>query len=163
MNAIAQLEDRLAIEDVLRNYCRGVDRADADLIASAYHADAHDDHGNFKGSGHDFARQLLQQVGERWLASQHQLHQTNIEFAQDTAWVETYFTAYHRVREKDREQLEVFGGRYIDQFEQRSGRWAISQRTVVYDWSKVEQVARAYPHENFVQGLRSGADLSYTR
>jgi len=40
---------RLAAESEIRrrllDYCRGVDRCDAELVASTYHADAIDDHG----------------------------------------------------------------------------------------------------------------------
>lgn len=41
---LQELLDRQAIYDVMMRYCRGVDRFDADLITSAYHPDARDDH-----------------------------------------------------------------------------------------------------------------------
>ena len=155
---------RVKIEDVLRRYCRGVDRGDADLIRSAYHVDATDDHGTFKGSGHDFADHLVAVTRDRWLASQHQLHQTNLAIDGSTAWVETYFTAIPRLPGKtSKSRLETFGGRYVDRFEGREGVWAIAHRRVVYDWSRVEEFAAEYPHADFDVGTRDRTDPSYHR
>ena len=39
----------------LLEYCRGIDRCDAALVASVYHPDGTDDHGSFVGLGTDFA------------------------------------------------------------------------------------------------------------
>src|SRR5277367_5371675 len=38
------VEDRQAIYDVIVRYCRGVDRSDPDLVLSAFHDDAIDNH-----------------------------------------------------------------------------------------------------------------------
>ncbi len=157
-----QMEDRYQIEEVLRQYSRGVDQGDVGLIRGVYHQDALDDHGTFSGSGQDFAEQLVANTKRRWLAAQHLLHQSNIRFAENVAWVETYFTAHHRVLgDGDAAQLETFGGRYVDRFEKRNARWAIAKRVVVYDWSRIENIAREYPHAEFEQGQRSTQDLSY--
>ena len=164
MSTQAELQDRYQIEQVLRRYCRGVDRADADLIASAYHNNSSDDHGSFKGSGQAFAQYLVAATQQSWQASQHLLHQTNIEFDDDRAWVETYFTAHHRLLDdKGETVLETFGGRYVDRFEKHNSRWAISHRSVVYDWSQVQSIDKEYPHQDFATGLRSKQDLSYKR
>ena len=44
------LLDREAIREAMGRYCRGIDRLDVDLIRSAYHEDAFDDHGPFKNT-----------------------------------------------------------------------------------------------------------------
>lgn len=164
MSTLDDMQNRYQIEQVLRRYCRGVDRGDAQLIASAYHNNASDDHGSFKGSGREFADHLVAATKDRWLASQHLLNQTNIEFAGDIAWVETYFTAHHRLLdEQGATMLETFGGRYVDRFEQHNHRWAISHRSVVYDWSQIQKVGEEYPHQDFELGKRSKEDLSYKR
>ncbi|MGH7462713.1 MAG: nuclear transport factor 2 family protein, partial [Longimicrobiales bacterium] len=46
---VQYLLDRQAILDCDQRYCLGVDRHDADLIASAFHPDAIDEHGPFIG------------------------------------------------------------------------------------------------------------------
>ena len=52
---LQHLLDRQEIYDCLVRYCRGVDRLDSELILSAYHPDAIDDHGMFVGSPQEFA------------------------------------------------------------------------------------------------------------
>ena len=159
------IEDRHAIEDVLRQYCRGVDRGDVDLLRDVYHEDAIDDHGTFQGDGRAFAEHLVSATKDRWLASQHLLHQSNFDIDGDTAYVETYFTAHHRVRGETggSEVLETFGGRYVDRLERRDGAWRIARRQVVHDWSRVQEIEQAYPNEAFTQGVRSRDDASYGR
>ena len=49
--AIQNLIDR---HDCLVRYCRGVDRLDRELVLSAYHPDAIDDHGAFVGTREEF-------------------------------------------------------------------------------------------------------------
>ena len=55
---LQRLLDERAIERRLVDYCRGVDRGDAALVASVYHPDGTDDHGSFKGLGVDFAEHV---------------------------------------------------------------------------------------------------------
>jgi hypothetical protein len=57
-----EVKSRLQIQEVIYTYCRGVDRGDVALIASAYHEDAYDDHGTFKGLGKDFAPHIVAQI-----------------------------------------------------------------------------------------------------
>ena len=156
-----EILDRYEIEQVLRRYCRGVDRGDAELIRSVYHPDAMDDHGGLKGLGVDFADRVVVILNERAQATMHNMHQVNIETNGDAASVETYFTAYHRVLEDGATVLETFGGRYVDRFEKRDGQWKIADRVVVYDWSEIKPVPREYPNEDFQHGKRSKEDLSY--
>ncbi len=160
------VEDRYLIEEVLRQYCRGVDRGDAALIRGVYHPDATDDHGAFKGLGVDFADRVVAAMAERVAATMHNLHQINIRFEDvdqpRRAWTESYFTAVHRVPgEAGGPVLEWFGGRYVDRFERRDGAWKIADRKVVYEWSRIETVAQEYPNDAFTHGVRGPADVSY--
>ena len=45
----ARLEDRFRIEQVMRRWCRAVDRRDWALVRSVFHPGAIDDHGMYKG------------------------------------------------------------------------------------------------------------------
>ncbi|HJY93624.1 MAG TPA: nuclear transport factor 2 family protein, partial [Streptosporangiaceae bacterium] len=47
---VAEAAAAEAIRQAALRYCRGVDRLDAELMRSAYHNDATDDHGVFVGS-----------------------------------------------------------------------------------------------------------------
>jgi hypothetical protein len=136
-----RLERMLArdeIHEVLARYARGVDRADADLLKSCYHADAVEEHGgNYTGNAHayvDGAVPRIRQMG----AMQHLLGSTYIEFdaAGDVAWVETYVWTFARLLQGDRAMDTFTGGRLVDRFERRAGAWRIAHRRTVFDWNR---------------------------
>lgn len=51
--------DRREIEDCQLRYVRGVDRKGWDLVRAAYHTEAHDGHGNYKGGIDGFVDSLI--------------------------------------------------------------------------------------------------------
>lgn len=132
---IRELIDRQAIHDVIVRYCRGVDRLDRELILSAYHPDAIDDHGIFVGGPEAFADHFSAFHASQQSATQHIITNHSCELAGDTAHCETYwlFAAMNR----EGPPLSLGGGRYIDRMERRDGRWAIAQRKCLYDWQGV--------------------------
>jgi len=73
--AVQAMLDKEAIREVSLRYTRGIDRHDADLLRSAYHADACDDHGAFIGSGADFVDYANRTHAQNWGTHQH--HVTN--------------------------------------------------------------------------------------
>ena len=159
---LQRLLDEREIERRLADYCRGVDRGDAELVASVYHPDGTDDHGSFRGLGIDFAAYVTRRLAERYDATMHTVTNAVIDFTgPDTAQVECYVCARHRRADDRGAVLETFGGRYIDRFERRDGRWRIGHRTVVHEWDKVEHVEPAYPPDRFIRGSRSRDDPSY--
>ena len=46
----SELLDKQALQEVVRRYCRAVDRSDGELFLSCYHPDAFDDNGPYSGS-----------------------------------------------------------------------------------------------------------------
>ena len=157
-DAVQRLVDEQEIRQVLARYCRGVDRCDPDLVRSVYHPDATDDHGTFKGLGLDFADAAIPMLRSHWQASLHDLGTCIIDIDGDAADVETYFVAYHRRQQDGETWLDVFGGRYLDRFERRSGRWLIAKRVVVHEWSKLEATPLTFPSELFARGERLSGD-----
>ncbi|MDB5393040.1 MAG: gamma-hexachlorocyclohexane dehydrochlorinase [Rhodospirillales bacterium] len=127
-------ESREVIRECLYRYCRGIDRADAAVLRSAYWPDAIDDHVLFNGNAYDFIDwcvPLLAQVEH----SQHMLGNILIEIDGDEARAETYYHAYERRRRASGYPYEMFvGGRYLDRFERRDGEWRIIHRLVMWDW-----------------------------
>jgi hypothetical protein len=140
-----------------------VDRGDADLVASVYHADGTDDHGSFKGLGSDFAVYATSRLPARYRATQHTIANTIIDFVDDdTAHVESHVCARHlRDDGVDVLAMETFFGRYVDRFERREGVWKIATRLVVHDWDLAEPVTLAFPPGRFTDGARGPADPSY--
>lgn len=131
--AVRELQDRQAILDCLMRYARGVDRLDRDLILSAYHEDAVDDHGMFVGTRDEFADWVIAMHSSTHLAQQHCLFNHTCDLDGDVAHTETYylFAGMNRAGEP----LVVSGGRYVDRFERRAGRWAIADRLCLRDWA----------------------------
>ena len=146
---LTRLLERQKICDALSRYARGVDRREWALVAGAYHPDAHDDHGGYKGG----VTGLLEWLERRHALieqSMHFLGNCIIEFESDTAAVaETYCVVYQRYGEEARETIQLWLGdqelppgkrlmaellcRYVDRFEQRDGQWRIARRTVVME------------------------------
>jgi ketosteroid isomerase-like protein len=154
-----QIDDAVVAEREIRrrllDYCRGIDRCDADLVASVYHPDATDDHGGFSGSGIDFARYATEKLREHAEATMHVIGDSLIDFTSDTtADVETPVLAWHRCRDDDGPYLERFGGRYFDTFERRDGAWKITHRLVTHDWDAKERVTPAFPPARFTPSPR---------
>jgi hypothetical protein len=126
---------------VLMRYCRGVDRGDAELLRSVYHEGAVDHHGplQFTDAQSQFAAAVLPHLDAMNEVGQHHITNCLIELDGDTASVESYWLAFQPTKTEDgAERRNFMGGRYIDRFERRHGRWAIAERTVVIDWSRAE-------------------------
>ena len=138
--ALQRLADRQEIQDALARYARGVDRGDWELVRSAYHPDAHDEHGSFSGGIDGLVS---------WLADRFQDVDNSVHFlgnclieptGPDNALVETYFVSA-RLTTKDPHRAIDAGdalsrqawGRYVDHFTRRDGAWRIARRTVVVD------------------------------
>jgi hypothetical protein len=148
----SRAEDRREIEDLLRSYVRGVDRKNWDQVRAAYHPDAHDDHGNYKGDIDGFIESLVLRHATVE-TSMHVISNVTIEFAgPDSALVETYFITHQRIspaagdarlaylrgapfRPDEAVETEVVG-RYVDHMTRRDGAWRIQRRTVVFEVSR---------------------------
>ena len=175
MDDAMRLADRFAIEQCLLRYCRGIDRKDWDAARAAYHPDAHDDHGNYKGNIDGFIASVIErhQTIEQ---STHAISNTQIEFAgPDSALVETYFIVHQRHVPCDvgpyahfirgrmptaEEGLEVETvGRYVDRFTRRDGAWKIARRVVVFEVYRAHAApAGGGLMKNWVNTRRDGTD-----
>ena len=153
-----QSGDRVAAAEAIRQaalrYCRGVDRLDAELMRSAYHDDATDDHGVFVGSAADLCRRVVESH-RRYDATMHCVLNHAIDVADDThATGEIYNVTYLLRTEDGTRQLDTWWGRYLDRYECRDGRWAIVHRVCVHEWTRSEPLGAAMPIEahRFRQG-----------
>jgi hypothetical protein len=132
-DSVIELCARQAILDCLMRYSRGVDRLDRELILSAYHPDAVDDHGMFVGNPDEFADWVIGMHSGAHVSHQHCLFNHSCELAGEQAHAETYFMFIGMNRTSP--SFAMSGGRYIDRFEKRDGRWAIASRVCVRDWT----------------------------
>ena len=132
-----ELLHREAIRDCLFRYCRGADRCDRALLRSAFWPEATDSHampGRAPINAHEFIERVLPKLRAMDQA-QHTLGNILIELEGDRARVESYYNAYHRVRDAAGVARDIVtAGRYLDRFERRDGHWRIADRVVLVDW-----------------------------
>ena len=135
---VEELQDRQAIHDCVLRYCRGGDRLDREVMLSAYHPDAIEEHGKFVGSAAEFVDWAIKQHADAHLTHQHYVMNHRCELDGDTAHAETYFmfVAMHKHGDK---VMQIGGGRYLDRFERRNGKWAIAYRVALRDWGMMEE------------------------
>ncbi len=129
---LQELCDRADIFDCIYRYARGIDRMDRELLRSAYHDDAVDDHVGFVGPVDDFID---------WPFAYHAT-QTRTPVLSDEphgrdqaikAHSETYYIFVGTDRDPGK-PLIVSGGRYVDRLARRDGRWAIVARFCLVEW-----------------------------
>ena len=145
-------------------YCRGVDRADAQLISSSYHEGATDDHGTYYGPAEQFVDLCIGHF-DAYDSMAHHITNEYVEFdGDDVAFSEAYFVAYMRRRADERSILETLIGRYVDRFERRDGSWRIAHRVVVYESGDSREISTPFPPNPgaFEQGRRFDSDVACT-
>lgn len=133
---------RAEIQDAMARYARGVDRGDWELVRSAYHPDAYDDHGDYKGD----IDGLIEWLEGRFANAENGMHFLGnclIEFAGaglalvETSWISQRLRPPAAGEDADADRGDAMcrqsWGRYVDRFERRSGEWRIAHRTVVLD------------------------------
>lgn len=165
------LAARAEIADVVNRFCHMVDRQRWELIDTVFHDD---------GTSRflDAVRTIpqMEESGRTTLGPlSGTLHQTGnmlIEVDGDTAWAETYVTAFHAVPTsappgtfwggRDEPYEGVAGGRYVDRLERRDGRWKIAERQTLVEWRHDQPVREGGLGQVPAQfrGQRGDADVS---
>lgn len=167
---LARLMARQEILEVLARYARGVDRADADLLASCYHEDAIEEHGTtYSGPASEY---IAGAIGRLQLMGPmaHYLTSSHIDFDGDTAWVETYVLTFARFAGEAGATDTLTGGRLCDRFERRDGEWRIAHRRMTFDWNRDMASNEGWcrgmfdaSDPRFLRGSKNTDDLSYQR
>jgi hypothetical protein len=170
----ARLADRARIMDLMARYAQAVDRRDWEGVRATYHADAHDDHGEFKG-GVDAFIDWVSRRHEKVEQSMHFLGNCLVEFTgPDTALVETYFIARQTYAADaaaartmvagggapGRLEAEIWG-RYVDVAERRDGEWRTARRTVVFEVMQVHPASSLPLGADWAQQHRDPSDPLY--
>jgi hypothetical protein len=162
---IQRMVDRADIVDCLHRYARGMDRLDRALARSAYHEDAIDDHAAFVGTVDEFLDWAFAYHSTQ-ARHQHYVSNHNIELAGDEAHVESYYLFVATERDA-LAPLKLFGGRYVDRFERRDGRWAIANRACLPEWHTESAIpefaAQMADHAEGNVIARDVTDTSYIR
>jgi hypothetical protein len=134
---LQELLDKQAIQELLARYSRTLDWVDDAGQAGCYWPDAAIDYGFFKGTAADFVPVVMaveRSTGRRW----HLLSSLAVKLTSaTTAEGECYGIALGFRREDEAEPYRgnMYGGRYLDQYEKRDGEWRISSRRYIMDWT----------------------------
>ncbi len=156
-----ELLDKQAIHEALMRYARGVDRGDAELICSAYHPDAVDEHNVADYTGITVGPAIIELMANV-PTSMHHITNYSIALHDDgTAGCESYFTVWqsHQVDGSDATLHAL--GRYVDQFEKRGGEWRIAHRLVIVEHTSVQLLNASAPPSAPGRGSRDRDDPSY--
>lgn len=156
--AIRRLIDKDAIREVTVRYARGIDRHDAEIMASAYHPGATDDHGGYAGTAAGFVAYANDVHADGFVAHQHYMTNQTIALAGDAADVETYYLAVLRRKEGG---LLAVGGRYLDHMTRAPGGWAIAHRNTTIEWSGEFAELPGDTLGGFLAGRWDRDDISY--
>ena len=158
------------ITQVIHRLARASDRGDVDLAAECYHEGATEDHGGFVGPAQEFLdRRGPIQFAETpdILLMWHGVTNISVELDGDRAFVESLVFVWQRLV-RDGVEFDIpVAGRYLDIFEKRDDEWRISDRTLVFDASRIEMITPSYwdafnkPRELLRLGSRSKEDISY--
>lgn len=161
---LQEMWDHHEIRQLLATYCHGCDRADEFEMASVYAEDSWDDHGPRKMDGRKFAVETVEESLETTTLVSHQLGQSLIKVDGDRAGAETYFIASLKYPTAAGEApiLNQLGGRYVDTLERIDGKWLISKRICVREWSITHPINNDFLEgAGFVDSARGQADSSY--
>jgi len=165
------LAARAEIADVVNRFCHMVDRHRWELMDSVFHDDATS---RFLDSvrSMDEVRASGRAMLGPLTGTHHQTGNMLIRVDGDTAWAETYVTAFHAVPTtappgtfwggRDEPYEGVAGGRYVDRLERRDGRWKIAERQTLVEWRHDQPVRDGALSQTPPQfrGQRGDADVS---
>lgn len=159
---LREIIDRHEIYDCIMRYCRGIDRFDRDVVRSAYHPDALDDHGAYVGPVEGFIDWAFGWHAQFQHRTQHIIGNHRCELAGDVAHTESYYI-FRSLNTSEPLTMTV-SGRYIDRLEKRSGRWGIVARVCTVEVPDMANDPGEQPSESpFLATSRARDDISYQR
>jgi uncharacterized protein (TIGR02246 family) len=127
-----KLEELIAkqeIRDAVMRSCRGIDRCDAALIASAFHEDGREERAGETRIGRQLiAEALVNSLRQSMRSTSHNITTQTIIIDGDHAGAESYSIGQHITKDGRRLNTQA---RYVDQFEKREGAWRISHRVAI--------------------------------
>jgi hypothetical protein len=123
--------DKHEIYECLVRMSRGTDRFDKELFVSGFHADSVVTAGPFVGSPADLFDWAAGFQRNMYTATFHKLHQMHCDIDGDDAHAETYYLFVGCMGETNL----LAGGRYIDRFGRRDGRWGMTMRNNFVEWT----------------------------
>jgi SnoaL-like domain len=157
-NEVRRLRDREAILDCIHRYARGLDRHDPEVLATAYHDDGVDRHGEPR-SRDEFISWANAFHRADWTSHLHYMTNNRLGIDGDSAWSETYWFAM--LKRNDETMVDIGGGRYVDQLTRENGQWKIMVRETIVDLQAVADAAEFGGPSASLHGTWDHDDPSY--
>lgn len=157
-----RLADQLAIQQVLNEHSRGLDRVDEALLAGCYWPSATVDYGIFKGAAAEFVPLVIAALGQTYALTRHVLANTLFEFEGDSCRTETLVTAHHL--SQGRNEDVFYCGRYLDLLQREGDEWRLQHRQVVSEWVRnisFENLEESPEFADISRGQQGRGDPSY--
>lgn len=160
-HVVQELLIKQTLHEIVLRYCRGVDRVDRDLIASAFHPDAKCEFGALLLTGETIADAIAEAAASNEITT-HMVGNALFDLHGTIAHGETYYLSTSVVGSADGKQLRMRSGRYVDLFELRDDEWRIADRVVVQDWCRFSDLPDLPPGVSFRPGQQGSSDPLYT-
>ena len=129
---IEKIEAIQSINDCLTRYCRALDWMDEDLLRTCFIENAFLDYGFYAGDTKGFIPAVMgvEKNGHSW----HLISNVAIEIDGDKAEVESYgLTSGGEITDGGIQNVNVYCGRYHDEFTNTTDGWKISRRLYILD------------------------------
>ena len=129
---LEKIEAIQSINDCLTRYCRALDWIDEDLLRSCFIEDGFIDYGFYAGDAKGFIPAVMEveKGGHSW----HLISNVAIEINGDKAEVESYgLTSGGEITEAGIQDVNVYCGRYHDEFSKTPEGWKVSRRLYILD------------------------------
>ena len=146
-DALAALIAKQEITELLYRRARAGDRRDVEAALACYHEGATEVHEGHSGTAADFVlNHSMISPGSTTPVTclWHLISNVLIDLDGADAAVESYHLAVVVRNDPSGMTQSRIGGRYLDRFAHRNGRWAIAHREVVFDWTRVDGESLAY-------------------
>lgn len=135
---LAEVADRLAIQDLLTRYTRAIDGREWNLLDTVFLPDATLDYtavGGQRGRFPEMKAWLAQALGT-YDATQHMISNHDIRVTGDTATSRVYvFNPMGKKRDDGQLGLFFMGGYYVDRLVRTAAGWRIAERIEELSWS----------------------------
>jgi ketosteroid isomerase-like protein len=148
--SLTQVADRIAIRELVDSYASCADRRDAAAQMSLFTENAdyevYEDIHNPAPTQSFRGRAALAPVFEdlkRYDVTMHFNGQCTVALDGDRATGETYCLAHLVSVDGQRRNMMIASIRYLDIFVKNDGRWLISQRKAMVDWTESRSLATA--------------------
>jgi hypothetical protein len=142
------LRDRQEIYDTLMRYCRGIDRGDAELVASTYPAYP--------------SERIIEMLMRETEVCMHLVGNCLIEVQGDEAVSESSFISYQVISRDGARYVRTRAGRYLHQWRRTDHGWVTEDRDVRDEWNSLDEITAAPLSEKWVYGERSHSDIVYS-